>query len=388
MPDYILIEDPHHKWRRVAEKDLPNEAALQQLVRENPEVLPLDDPSQETLPFLTVGRESALSNGYVDVIGIDPEGLITIIESKLDRNPEVKRTVIGQVLGYAAYLWGMSYEQFENAVVRKYFDSDQCHSKDLRSVSLDDAMQAFVREQSSGEGWSEETFRSKVEANLQSGRFRLMIVVDKVNDEMRRTVEFLNQCTGPNFDILCAELRYFESGSTHLIVPALIGRPLASKPRPTSTSTQQWSPETFFPVLAKNGGLHAERIARKLLEWATENSEWVYWGTGIRDGSFNGLIREGPSRVANVFGVWTNGRIELGFAYTSPYPPFDREEMRREWFHRVISIKGVELPADSYNRRPSFPLTALAGETEFNQFTDTIQWVFQQLRDARDKEGI
>src|ERR1700752_4234399 len=150
MPDYILIQDSNEKWQRAAEQDLPNESVLQRLIREHPETLPLDDLGDEVPPLLIIGRETALANGYADVIGVDEDGLITIIECKLDRNPEVKRKVVGQVLGYGAYLWGMTYEGFAGSVVRKYFDSPQCHRTDLRDMPLDDAMERFRSEQSIG----------------------------------------------------------------------------------------------------------------------------------------------------------------------------------------------------------------------------------------------
>ncbi len=81
MPDYILIQDANQKWQRAAEQDLPDEATLQRLIRENPEILPLDDLGDEVSPLLMVGRETALPNGYADVIGVDPDGLVTTKDS-------------------------------------------------------------------------------------------------------------------------------------------------------------------------------------------------------------------------------------------------------------------------------------------------------------------
>src|SRR5688572_14216864 len=107
MPDYILIQGADGRWQRAAEQDLPDETVLHKLIRENPEVLPLNDLGEAVPPLLAVGRETALPNGFADVVGVDQDGLVTILECKLDRNPEVKRKVIGQVLGYAAFLWGM-----------------------------------------------------------------------------------------------------------------------------------------------------------------------------------------------------------------------------------------------------------------------------------------
>jgi hypothetical protein len=383
MPDYILIQDAQHKWKRVAEKDLPDEATLQRLIRETPEVLPLDDLGDDVPSLLSVGRETALANGYVDVIGVDQDGLITIIECKLDRNPEVKRTVIGQVLGYAAYLWGMSYEQFEASVVRKYFDSKQCHRADFNGLALDDAMERFRHECNLDGNWRKEEFRQKLEANLLNGRFRLVIVVDKVNDELRRTVEYLNACTSPNFSILCAELRYFATEHTQLLVPTLIGKPSIRKTT-ANQGGETWKPERFFPALRERKGEAAELAARRLLKWCEQYAERVYWGNGAKDGSFNAMLVWDSEHVVNAFGVWTYGTVEVGFQYAKPYPPFDNEGMRREWLKRLKGIDDKALSADSFNRRPNFPLTALADEKKFQQFVDTMAWVIKQLQAARD----
>jgi len=51
-----------------------------------------------------VAREVALDAGYVDLLGVTPDGDITLIESKLKANPEIRRHVVGQILAYAATL--------------------------------------------------------------------------------------------------------------------------------------------------------------------------------------------------------------------------------------------------------------------------------------------
>src|SRR5713226_8397667 len=110
MPDYILFRRGEADgWVRAAETQLENEEALRQLVKENPDVLPLHDLG-EVQPLLIVGREAPLANGYADVVAVDPNGLVTIIECKLDRNPEIKRTIVGQVIAYGAYLWKLTYD--------------------------------------------------------------------------------------------------------------------------------------------------------------------------------------------------------------------------------------------------------------------------------------
>jgi hypothetical protein len=309
MPDYILYQPQGNTgWLKVPETVLPNEATLQELVKEHPETLPLDDIGGE--PLLIVGRESSLGNGAPDVIGVDSSGLVTVIECKLDRNPEVKRTVIGQVLGYGAYLWGLSYDEFERQIVRPYFENPRRrHRHDFAGVSLGAAMERFRNEQGH-EGqladeigdesdWSQDEFRRRLQRNLADGVMRLVIVVDKVNDELRHTVEFLNECTGANFQIVCAELRYFATGGAQVLAPTLVG---AAKPRRPDTGPRP-NPETFLAALAPDAVPFFKDVLGQVSDPKSHQGQrhLLYWGekgfslrARLRDGRWVSYARGYP----------------------------------------------------------------------------------------------
>jgi hypothetical protein len=383
MPDYILSEDlTTGTWHRVKEELLPNEARLQELVNNNPDILPLDDLGTNVPPLLIVAREAALLNGYVDVIGVDRDGLITIIECKLDSNPEVKRKVIGQILGYAGYLWGMTYETFESTIVRPYFSSTRNQHIELKDLALGEAMEHFVGDQSVQglePSWSQEAFRQQLTVNLKEGHFRLLIVVDKVNDELRRTVEYLNACTDPNFQVLCAELRYFATEHTHLLVPALIGKPAMSKTQNTAT-TSMWTFDRFMHKLKETGGDRSVEIAQHLYEWSVQNCDEVKWGNGIEVGVFYGVIARERSAVS--FIVRSDSKVEITFQYLKPFTPFDKDEIRSELLNRIKQNRTISLPANSINGRPNFPMSAISGEAEYNQFISVMEWVIKLLREG------
>ena len=55
-------------------------------------------------PPRTVGREVLTAAGLIDVLYVSPAGLVTIVETKLWRNPEARREVVGQILDYAKEL--------------------------------------------------------------------------------------------------------------------------------------------------------------------------------------------------------------------------------------------------------------------------------------------
>ena len=61
-----------------------NEEWLQELLYKHPSILPVDSINSSFAPLIALGREIA----GIDDLFISPEGLITIVETKLWRNPE------------------------------------------------------------------------------------------------------------------------------------------------------------------------------------------------------------------------------------------------------------------------------------------------------------
>lgn len=386
MPDYILVQGTTANWERAEEKDLPREEFLQDLVRDHPEILPLDDLGDDVPPLLIVGREAPLANGVADVIGVDQDGLVTVIECKLARNPEVKRKVIGQILGYAAYLWKWSYEQFETDVVRNYFDGATCHRADLRGVALDEAIERFRTEQALGGDWDRPTFREQLQNNLSSGHFRLIIVVDRVNDELRRTVEYLNACTESKFEILCSELRYFETPGTKLIIPALVGVP-AVKPRLPPRAKHKWDEAQFMAQIEERVGHDLISVMRQLLSWCQAHFDDISWGEGAIVGAWVPAVASAGKRLAKPMAVYGTGLVEVAFDWLRNYPPFTEEAKRIEFLERLNEIEGFRLPADAHDRRPTFRIELLAKPEVFSAFTDALTWVIEEIRTAAAREA-
>src|SRR6266545_453398 len=161
-------------WRTPPITAYTNEQALQAIIAHSPNLLPgaADTP-------MAVVREFVLpSFSRIDVVGVDPSGAITVVECKLKANSEIRREVVGQVLAYASMLWGRSYEEFDAAFAL------------IAGKPLADCVAAL-----NPDAWDEEMFRVNVADNLAKGRFRLIIVVDKITDELKRIVQYLNEHT-------------------------------------------------------------------------------------------------------------------------------------------------------------------------------------------------
>jgi len=75
-----------------------DEGWLQRHIEANPELLPIGDIEAVFSPALSIGLEVETSVGPIDNLFISPQGYLTIVETKLWRNPEVRRQVVGQII--------------------------------------------------------------------------------------------------------------------------------------------------------------------------------------------------------------------------------------------------------------------------------------------------
>src|SRR5690348_8988302 len=110
----IVIRKQGEKWEKAEKVIFADEAQLQKMLYDSPELIPTRVENQSAV----FTREAGLpGSGFTDLIGVDAQGNILLVETKLARNGEIRRKVIGQVLEYAAYLWGMQFEDFDNFFV-------------------------------------------------------------------------------------------------------------------------------------------------------------------------------------------------------------------------------------------------------------------------------
>lgn len=211
--DILIKKKGARKWVKVKERQFESESALQNILYQSPEIIPIEKLGENLLkPRLFIKEAGLPGSGYTDLIGIDEQGGITIIECKLATNTDVRRKVIGQVLEYAAYLWQMDYDQF---------DSICCKAESWGDKHLVEAMREKMIEEQ--QGWSEEGFRNSVVSALEKGDFRLIIAVDALNHELRRIIQFLNSRSEGGPKIHALEMRQFETPELQMLVPELFG---------------------------------------------------------------------------------------------------------------------------------------------------------------------
>lgn len=202
-------------WREPAPVNYATEKDLENLVKESAEVI----PGIPHGPAAVATQLQVPETGPADVVVIDTEGGITVIETKLRANPEVRRWVIGQVFSYAAGIALMSLEEF-GRLWQARTGSDIIRSF---TPALPDEV-------------DESELLARIAENLQTGRLRLVIAVDVMTDELKRTVTYINGHSGGTFELLALELEYIKDGDVEILVPTVYGEESAAGKAAARTS--------------------------------------------------------------------------------------------------------------------------------------------------------
>jgi len=170
------------------------------------------------------------SNGYADLLAIEPTGRLVIVEVKLARNAEARRAVIAQVLTYAAYLRGLDQATLEQTVLGK-------HLLQRGYQSLADAVGANDQEGA----FNPALFAEGLAESLAQGRFRLVIVLDSAPDELVRLTGYLEYVTDKLLIDLITVSSYMVDGS-QVLVPQRMEAERQRTELPTNTPHTGVSP--------------------------------------------------------------------------------------------------------------------------------------------------
>jgi hypothetical protein len=358
MAKILLMEGS--KIRPIESSKFKEEAVLQSYLEQYPDLLPLDEVEDNPPPLLAIGREVAVPSGAIDLLFIDSDGLLTIVETKLATNPEVRRAVIGQIIEYASFVCQWDADHIERQANQYLASRTNGETRDL--------YQALKVEPDA------EEVRAKLEENLRKGRIRLVIAVDELVEPLRSTVTFLN--TFSTFDLLILQLRDFElDAAKHVFIPSLFGYSGISK---TEKQRKLWDQASFL-IDAKARRSPAEfEVIRELYDLAI-NTGRAQFGTGTSGGSFtyrvsaDGKLWLSLITVFNYYGV----QFSLGMLSWRGVP----RELLAEFRDRVNAIPGVEIPKDeaTLGKYPSIQFAPLTREGNLQRFKEALVWLRKQV---------
>ena len=255
------------------EAPFSTEDELQALIAGHPELLDGEqvrpgDPRR----WILITREKGISEHpdagarwSIDHLIVDQDAVPTLAEVKRGSNPEIRRTVVGQMLEYAAH----ASQTWTADELRRTFEES------AGARGLDPIEELGKLLQSDGEP-DADAFWQSVVTNLSARRLRLLFIADDIPDPLERVVEFLN-AQMPNIEVLAVEIKRFQGRSTQTLVPRIIGRIAGSASHGTSGSRRRLTRESFLSEF--NSVEASAGAARRLLDVALESGAQLGWGS-------------------------------------------------------------------------------------------------------------
>jgi hypothetical protein len=384
MSGKIYLRQPDGALRGMTEAGFDSEEVLQQLIAEYPDLLPGDQiDAASPRKWLLVDRELGVpgepggsDRWSLDHLFLDQEGIPTLVEVKRSTDTRLRREVIGQMLDYAANAvayWPLEDLRlaFENGAAGRGEDPTALIRRHFDAGDGDDPVGAF---------WE------KVKLNLQAHRVRLILVADVIPPELHRVIEFLNEQMDPA-EVLGVEIRQFKGEGLQSLVPRVVGQTATAvqQRRSARRPSRSWDESSFLSSLENRAGTIAVEIAQQLQSWATRKGTEVRWRGGAIDGSMVPVLKLPGGPGVTTFTLWDNGSVQMGFEYLKGRPFFSEEANRREFLERLRQVQGLDLPPESHNRRPSFPVSMLAHSERLERFKAVIEWAWDQMRSAAER---
>jgi hypothetical protein len=157
-------------------------------------------------PMFSLGREVATPSGPIDNLLISRSGQIVVVETKLWRNPEMRREVVAQILDYAAHVRGWHYEDLARLWKARFPDGGPL----WRAASPDEDEASWI---------------DRVEDNLAAGRMTLLVVGDGIEGRAEALAELVGGRPDFAFRLALVELRLFNLPDGQvLVVPSTLAR--------------------------------------------------------------------------------------------------------------------------------------------------------------------
>lgn len=291
------------KTRVLVNKDFDNESLLQDILEKFPEFVALEDLGVSE-PFIVIGREVATPAGYIDVLCIDGEGVLTVIETKLARNPQIRREVVGQVLEYVAQLSKWKAQDVIQ-VANQYFQSSS-DTGGTGGATLTDLLKSTSEPE---EMLSPGDVYERIENNLRKGRIKVVIASDAIPETLKDTVNFINSFS--NFDIYVLQVQLFKKDDLEIYAPAIFGFA-----RKAGVGTPERS---SFSFAAEKEG----KVFTVISVWTTEDIT-------VNFGNMKGIIKE---EALDAFRLVLNRLPHINFSKEiiteGKYPSFSLNSLQK-----------------------------------------------------------
>jgi hypothetical protein len=327
-----------------------SEDLLQRLIADHPAVLRSAVGSDGEL--LLVRREHTVpdSDGgaarwSLDHLFLDAEGVPILVEVKRASDTRARREVVAQMLDYAAN--GVAYWPVEN-IIEAFKQTAHETSRDADAL-----LAQFLGER------SPDTYWRTVEANLRSGRIRMVFLADEISKELRRIVEFMNEQMRPA-EVLAVELvQYVNAKGMRTLVPTLVGA--TERAQTVKSPTTPLAPigeDDWLDTLASQKGAESLEGARKAIAWARAKGLSVDVSKS-QDSLYASKTLQSGKTAYPFFIRRSTGNFEVSLANLKSVPAFHSDDARLAILDRMKRVPGVSIATTKATGWPPVPLAML-----------------------------
>lgn len=303
----------------------------------------------------------------------------TVVETLRSGDSRAHGDLFGQILYYAANaaVW------WPREALSTAFAADHLPS----GVDDDEALTRIV-----GPEVAPETYWDQVEANLAAGRVRMVLVVDEVQADLARMVDFLNAQLR-DAEVWILEVRQLAGPSGRLLQTSLVGRrgdaPAAkvAKKGPSvrgetraaavAGRVEATSREAWLSSVRSRCDEQEAAVLDDLLRWMSEQ----YGATsvsGAPPATFRLSVKEG-GKDRYPFGVTETKSAAINLGSLSATRAYEGEEARRGLIHEIAAT-GLRLPDVDLKGDLSIPLKDLAAPSVRTQVLAVLDGVIETLR--------
>lgn len=329
---------------RITEERIGSEDVLQRYLAEHPELLAGEQIDEaEPRSFLLLTREAdvpddeeATGRWSMDHLFVDQDAVPTFVEVKRRRDTRIRRTVVGQMLEYAA-----------NATM--YWDPSIIRTRFEERARLADKDPDAELARLLGEDADADAFWEDLETNLKAGKIRMLFVADEVPGELKRIVAFLNRHLDKP-EVLAVEIKQYAGEGQTALVPRVYGK-TAESDGGTPRQRHDWDEESFLREAKEN--LDAEtygaveevyHLSRDLIHKYGGNPNWGSGKTGAFLPVINPLssdVIEEISTESSLFSVTTEGGFHCKF-WSGLKATARSTELVDDFKKRLFDIEGLE----------------------------------------------
>jgi hypothetical protein len=169
---------------------------LQEQLFKNPSSLPFGEINPGYRDVVPLCMEMGTGAGPIDIVYVTPQGKVVIVETKLGRNPEARRKVIGQILDYAKELQTWSYSDLQREVTRR--------TGEKGNIPYELVKRHFPNTE-------ESEFVDGVSNSLKQGDFMLVIAGDGIRSDTQAMVQYLDLTANMKFTLAMIETAVYQT---------------------------------------------------------------------------------------------------------------------------------------------------------------------------------